>query len=86
MKRHNNSDFRSNITNGGTATAYSPTQSEIDLAVKACDALGLDFGGVDILNGKYVCEVNSNAHIINLKNITGIDVAPLIFESILSKI
>lgn len=86
MKRHNDSDFRSNITNGGTATAYSPTQSEIDLAVKACDALGLDFGGVDILNGKYVCEVNSNAHIINLKNITGIDVAPLIFESILSKI
>lgn len=85
MKRHNPSDFRSNITNGGTATPYSPTELEVDLALKACDALGLDFGGVDIL-GDMVCEVNSNAHIINIMNATGIDVAEKIFEHILEKI
>lgn len=85
MKRHNPSDFRSNITNGGTATAYSPTENEIDLALKSCKALGLDFGGVDIINGM-VCEVNSNAHIINIMNITGVDVAKNIFEYILEKI
>lgn len=86
MKRHNENDFRSNITNGGKAVAYKPTQREIDLAVKACKELGLDFGGVDILNGELVCEVNSNAHIINLMKTTGIDVAPLIFKDIIEKL
>lgn len=85
MKRHNPSDFRSNITNGGTATPYSPTQKEVDLALKSCSALGLDFGGVDIINGM-VCEVNSNAHIINIMNTTGVDIAKKIFEHILEKI
>jgi len=82
MKRSNNSDFRSNITNGGTAEPYTPSDEEIALAVGACKALGLTFGGVDILNGGYVCEVNSNAHIINIMNATGIDVAPFIFDEI----
>lgn len=86
MKRHNENDFRSNITNGGTAEAYTPTQAELDLAIRACKVLGLQFGGIDILDGKYVCEVNSNAHIINIKNVTGVDIAPMIFESILKKL
>lgn len=86
MKRYNPNDFRSNITNGGIGEAYEPSCEEIEIALKACDTLGLDFGGVDILNGSLVCEVNSNAHIINLMNITGADVAPAIFERVLSKI
>ncbi len=86
MKRKNENDFRSNITNGGTALAYTPSANEAALAVKACAALGLDFGGVDILNGSLVCEVNSNAHIINLMNVTGIDAAPEIFRHIIKSI
>lgn len=86
MRRSNDSDFRSNITNGGTAEAYSPTDEEKALAITACNALGLTFGGVDILDGGYVCEVNSNAHIINIMHCNGVDVAPLIFEAIISKI
>lgn len=86
MERSNPSDFRSNITNGGSAKEYSPSPQQVELAVKACDLLGLDFGGVDILGGNMVCEVNSNAHIMNIMNVTNIDVAPLIFESILGKI
>ena len=83
MKRTNKNDFRSNITNGGSAVPYTPKQDEIYLAQNACKRLGLNFGGVDILNGGYVCEVNSNAHIINLLNVTGIDVAPMIIEHII---
>lgn len=85
MQRFNENDFRSNITNGGTATPYNPTDDEISLAINACRALGLDFGGVDIINGM-VCEVNSNAHIINIMNTTGVDVARCIFEHILEKL
>ena len=51
-----------------------------------CKELGLTFGGVDILPNGAVCEVNSNAHIINIMNTTGVDVAPLIFDEILEKV
>lgn len=86
MKRHNDNDFRSNVTNGGTAIPYIPTENEKSLAIKACSALGLTFGGVDIIGGNMVCEVNSNAHIINIMNTSGIDIAPRIFECIKGKI
>ena len=71
-------DFRSNVTNGGTAVAYTHTDEECSLAKECCRVLGLDFGGVDILfgeNGPIVCEVNSNAHMKNIRDVTGIDVA-----------
>ena len=86
VKRVNEHDFRSNITNGGKAFAYQPTEKEKALAIKACKVLGLDFGGVDIINSELVCEVNSNAHIVNLKNATGIDSAKMIFKYIMGKI
>ena len=86
MKRKNKNDFRSNITNGGSAEPYEPSREEILLAQNACKRLGLTFGGVDILKGGYVCEVNSNAHIINLLKTTGIDVAPIIIEHIIDEL
>lgn len=86
VRRENKNDFRANITNGGTAYAYTPTPKQCEAAVNACNALGLDFGGVDIMCDDIVCEVNSNAHIINIMNCTGIDTAPLIFKDILSKL
>lgn len=86
MRRRNADDFRSNITNGGTAEACTPDEKTAVLSVKACEALGLTFGGVDILNNGSVCEVNSNAHIINIMRATGIDLAPMIFEEIEKRI
>jgi RimK family alpha-L-glutamate ligase len=86
MKRSNKNDFRSNITNGGVAVPYEPTKEEILLAQNACKRLGLTFGGVDILKGGLVCEVNSNAHIMNLLEVTGIDVAPMIIEHIIDEL
>lgn len=82
VKRENKNDFRSNVTNGGTMAEYTPTSAEVNTALKACSALGLTFGGVDILSNGMVCEVNSNAHIINIMNTNNIDIAPLIFDEI----
>lgn len=65
---------------------YSPNAAERKIALDACKALGLTFGGVDILHGEILCEVNSNAHIINIMNCTGVDIAPLIFEEIKSRL
>ncbi len=86
VKRFNSDDFRSNVTNGGTMTPVVPDNKMIETAIKACEALGLTFGGVDILDNGMVCEVNSNAHIINIMNSTGIDIAPVIFDEITERL
>lgn len=82
VRRENQNDFRANVTNGGRMKPYTPNEEEEQIALTACESLGLTFGGVDILEGGYLCEVNSNAHIINIMNCTGIDIAPVIFEEI----
>lgn len=78
-------DFRSNATLGGTMVPCTPTDEEEELALRACEAVGADFAGVDIItsaDGPLVCEVNSNAHITNLLNCTGHDVSIDIMEHI----
>ena len=49
------------------------------MALLACEALGLDFAGVDVLFGEdgkpLVCEVNSNPHFKSTLDYTGVDVA-----------
>ncbi|MBR3224547.1 MAG: RimK family alpha-L-glutamate ligase [Atopobiaceae bacterium] len=72
-------DFRANVTNGAMARLWEPTEAQSNLALAACRVLGLDFAGVDLLFGKkdepLVCEVNSNAHFVNLSRASGVDVA-----------
>ncbi len=85
MRRHSDHDFRANIENGGSGTAYQPTDEETKLALRCCALLGLDFGGVDILDsaaGPLVCEVNSNAHMAGLTACTGVDVAGAIIAHV----
>ncbi|MBR5250784.1 MAG: RimK family alpha-L-glutamate ligase [Clostridia bacterium] len=90
MMRYNENDFRANVTNGGKMLNYQPNTAQIDMALKACKLLSLDFGGVDILFGKddtpVLCEINSNAHFINLSNCTGVDVADCIVKYVLEEI
>ena len=48
--------------------------------------MGLDFAGVDILfgeDGPVVCEVNSNAHMKNIYDCTGIDVSDFIIRYVI---
>ena len=77
VMRENKEDFRANVTNGGKMFSYKPTQKEIEIGIKACKAIGLDFAGVDILfgkNGPLICEINSNAHMKNFYDITKINI------------
>lgn len=79
MLRHAEDDFRANVSAGGHMQPYTPTQEEEQLAVSASNAIGADFSGVDLLfgpdNKPIVCEVNGNAHIRNIYNCTGVNVA-----------
>lgn len=88
MYRWSDTSFKANVSSGGMCKAYEPRKCEIDLAIAVCKALGLSFGGVDILFGEndqpILCEVNSNAHIKNLLQCTGVNVAENIFDYIIS--
>lgn len=89
LRMNENGDFRSNITLGGTMLPYSPTDAECAFALSACEKLGLDFGGVDILfgnDGPLLCEVNSNAHFKSTYDATGINLADFIMEHIAGKV
>lgn len=91
MLRHNvNGDFRSNISNGGTAERFEPNEETKKIAVAACRALGLDFAGVDVLFGEggrpLVCEVNSNPHFKSSLDCTGVDMSEIILRYIKEKV
>lgn len=87
MYRHSETDFRANITNGGTASPIELTEAQRTLALKAAEAVGTVFAGVDLLFDEQeqplVCEVNAAAHIRNILNVTGINVADAMIEFIL---
>lgn len=85
MYRYSDTDFRANITAGGHMKCHEPTRRECELAVRAANAVGASFAGVDLLfgpEGPLVCEVNSNAHFKNLLDCTGINVAEEIMKHI----
>lgn len=90
MSRHAQDDFRANVTAGGTMKPHHPTTYEKSLAIDAAQALDADFAGVDLLFGPnetpLVCEINSNAHIRNIYNCTGVNVAESMIEHVLSSI
>ncbi len=87
MYRHSENDFRANITNGGVASPIELTQTQQNLALSAAHAVGAIFAGVDLLFGEndepLVCEVNAAAHIRNILNVTGINVADAMIAYIL---
>lgn len=87
MYRHSETDFRANITNGGKASSIELTESQRKLALDAAEAVGAVFAGVDLLFGEQeqplVCEVNAAAHIRNILNVTGINVADAMISFIL---
>ncbi|HEX5564514.1 MAG TPA: RimK family alpha-L-glutamate ligase [Sporosarcina sp.] len=90
MYRSSETDFRANITNGGVASVIELTEEQKDLAIRAADAVGAEFAGVDLLFGEneepIVCEVNAAAHIRNIYNVTGINVADKMISYIVEKL
>ena len=87
MKRQNKTgDFRSNIALGGVGEKVVLPESYIKIAEKAARILGLDYVGVDLLQGRrgepILCEMNSNAFIAGIERTTGLNVAKVYAEHI----
>ncbi len=81
-----NGDFRSNISAGGCMSMYTPDEGMEKMAVRATEALGLDFAGVDVMFGEngepIICEVNSNPHFRSTLECTGIDLSEHMIQHI----
>ena len=83
-------DFRSNVTAGGRMVPIDPSPAFQKAALDAARELGLDFAGVDLMYGDgetpIVCEVNSNAHFVNLDNALGISFEEMLADYVLDEI
>lgn len=79
-------DFRTNVSRSATAAAATPSQAEIDLAIRAARELGTRIAGVDLLASRdgrrYVIEVNAVPGWQAFARATGIDVADRLLRSI----
>ncbi len=87
MKRCSHRDFRANASLGGSCEKVTITAEMEEIAVKAAVSCGCVYAGVDLLLGEHgylVCEVNSNAHIKNLRDATGIDASFPILEDLIN--
>ena len=89
MKRENPFSYLSNLATGGTASKVELPQKYLDIAERCAKILGLDYCGVDILEGPHgepiVSEVNSNAFYEGIEKTTGINVAGCYVDYLLSK-
>jgi RimK family alpha-L-glutamate ligase len=75
------SDWRTNVALGGAVEDATDDLAEAaaELAVRAADAVGLDYAGVDLVegaDGHYVLEVNPTAGFKGLFKATGVSPAP----------
>ncbi|MEL7120816.1 MAG: 30S ribosomal protein S6--L-glutamate ligase, partial [Bacteroidota bacterium] len=78
-------DFRSNLHRGGTSNVIKLSKSEIELAVRAAQIMGLDVAGVDVLRserGPLVLEVNASPGLEGIEKTTNVDVAGKVIELI----
>jgi len=78
-------EFRSNLHQGGSATAHKLTRKEKSTALAAAKAMGLGVCGVDMIEssrGPLVMEVNSSPGLEGIERSTQIDIAGKIMNYI----
>lgn len=83
-----NDDFRSNEGTHPNVVAKKFTTEIEELAIKATHALGLEFGGVDIMitnDGAKVAEVNYPCFFPRCQMLTGTDIAGMMIDYLLEK-
>ncbi len=85
MMRENPEDFRANVARGACVKAYPISDSMARIAGEIYEQTGLDFLGIDLLDGKdclYFCEINVMAGIEGMEKATGVNVAKAIIDTI----
>lgn len=82
-------EWRTNVAQGGKAKAYDPPEEVREMAIKACEVLGLWYAGVDIAEtddkGYVIFEVNAAPDWQGLAEATGARPAEAITEALVKR-
>ena len=83
-------EWRTNVAIGGTARPFDLPAEWAQLALRAADAVGTDYAGIDLLPSRdgtvYVLEVNGIPGWEGLQRATGIDVAGAIVDRLAARV
>jgi len=89
-RRADGGDWRTNVSRGGSASAFELPPAWAALALRAVAAIGADYAGVDLLPTKdgrvFVLEVNGIPGWQGLQRATGIDVAGTVVDHLLDRV
>jgi alpha-L-glutamate ligases, RimK family len=87
MKRVNPLDFRTNLARSAQPIAYVPRDEEVDLALRAAQAVGARFAGIDLIRTRsdelFVIEVNGVPGWKGLQQTTTIRIADAVWRTII---
>ncbi|MEM4139400.1 MAG: ATP-grasp domain-containing protein, partial [Sulfolobaceae archaeon] len=87
--RINPSNWKTNTAQGAIAQILRPNKELVEIAIKSCEVLGLDYAGIDIIESKegyMVLEVNAAPLWKGLMSATGVNPAKYIIELLVSRI
>ena len=85
IARRSTDGFYNNVSRGAITALATLTETELDLAVRACSVVDIDFGGVDFIRtptGIAILEVNKSPQLNGFQVETGMDVPAVILEKI----
>jgi len=89
-RRADGGDWRTNVSRGGSASAFDLPSAWAALALRAVAAIGADYAGVDLLpskdGGVFVLEVNGIPGWHGLQRATGIDVAGTVVDHLVDRV
>lgn len=72
IKRSRTNGYLNNIAQGATASSYTLTEEEIQIAIRASEVCGIDVAGVDMIHteaGPIVLEVNKSPQIQGFESV-----------------
>lgn len=81
-------EFRSNVELGASTHQVEINEAIEKLAIESVKALGLDYGGVDIVHSKrgpLVLEVNANAGFKTLEETSGVNIAAALIQAVVQR-
>lgn len=80
-------DWKTNISSGGRAMEYTPSDEVTEMSLKASEKLGLVYTGVDIIetmDKPYVVELNSTPGWEGLQSVAEVDITESLIEYVLN--
>jgi RimK family alpha-L-glutamate ligase len=80
--------WKTNISGGGKAKPYKPDAEVTEMSLRAAEALGLEYTGVDVIVSEtgeaYVVELNSTPGWEGLQTVTEVDITEAVVDHVLT--